>query len=107
MNTATREDLVLALAQFEADHGHVVTNALENQARHMRETAAACEAALAAPPQPQPAAEDGSTTISLMPTPAGWRGMARTFTEAADKADAALAAYEQLAGQAEQLAENI
>ena len=50
---------------------------------------------------PEQAAEDGARTISVRPTPRGFAGMARAFTEAADKADAAHKAYEHLTGRDE------
>jgi hypothetical protein len=145
-------DLTFALAQFDATYGSAVTNALKNQAKHMHDGAAECQAALdgTAPPRPviklnatqvqqfREAAHAMATrlgedsdidirsgaaalldlirelilpeppakgmTINLSPTESGVQSMVQMFTEAAGRADAALTAYEELAGQAELLA---
>jgi hypothetical protein len=118
-------DLAFALADFDFRHGSVLGSALDVYAERMRETAAECETAL------QPRArlhvraaarliDAGARlakrlrkrlrrehAISLLPTPGGLRQMAQMFTDSAERADQAAAAYEELAGLAEQLAEDI
>lgn len=88
-----------ALANFDAAHGHVVTNALNIYAEDMRKTASEAEAASRQPERPAApphASQDGTTTVNIQPTPAGYAGMAQLFREAADRADRAREAYEAL-----------
>jgi hypothetical protein len=106
----THAGLALALANFEAEYGAIVRNALALQAEHMREMTAECIAPLTAlpgqqPVPPEPSRQNGATTltIDITPTASGLRNMAGAFTESADRADAALAAYEELAGLAAEL----
>jgi hypothetical protein len=94
-----------ALDDFDTRHGTVTMNALAEFAERMRKAAASCEAdyekARNAPPGPAPEPvthPDGSQSIELRPTPAGYLGIARLFGESADKADAAARAYETLIG---------
>ena len=54
---------------------------------------------LAAATGPEDTSTDSPRTISLRPTANGWTGMARMFSEAADKADRAQQAYETLTGR--------
>lgn len=115
----TQAGLALALANFEAEYGTVLGCALSVYAEEMRKTAAECAGADTEQP---PAwwlirAADGllvqlnrlrrrlrrQHTINLTPTPGGFRGMARLFTESAVKADRAAAAYEALAELAAEL----
>jgi transcription antitermination factor NusG len=85
------------LEAFDDVHGEVVLNALAVYAERMRETAAEAEGASKIP---EPAAQPGDgTTIPVRPTAGGFAHRAGMFTEAADKADAARAAYETLAGR--------
>jgi hypothetical protein len=98
--TIKQRELGIQLGAFLAAHGHQVTNALQNQERHMREAAEETTRAAWAPQGPPPEATTGY--INLTPTPAGYAGLAETFTQAADTAAAALAAWEALEEQAEQ-----
>lgn len=82
------------LAAFAEEHGHVIANALQVYAERMRETAAQCETA-ATGPEPGPAPEQPGV-INLTPTPRGWASMARAFTEAAERAERAAKAWEEI-----------
>jgi hypothetical protein len=88
------------LAGFTGQHGHQVLNALRNQERHMREAA---EEALRAAWCPQgPPREPTPGYIDCTPTPAGFAGLAETFSQAADAAAAAADAWEELTEEVEE-----
>jgi hypothetical protein len=100
---SSNTDLAGALDTFDTEFGGLVGTALAVYAERMRDTAAECEAGLEqarnAPPEPCPEPvthPDGTTVITLKPTAGGYRRMAEMFREAADKADAAQAAYTAL-----------
>lgn len=99
MSKTPRQQLA-AYADFFERHGHVIENALAVYAERMRETAAGCEQASHAPeilPGDPVQHEDGTRSITLTPTPGGYAGMARLFTESAERAEQASRAYADLA----------
>jgi|SRR5215471_1916205 len=82
------------LADFIGRHGWQVTNALQNQERHMREAAEECWQAAWCPQGPPRETTPGYIDIS--PAPAGCATLATMFDQAADAAAAALEEWEEL-----------
>ena len=105
----TRAGLVLAIVDFEARYGSVVRNALELQAKHMREAADSCvpPAEPGPAPEPEPGTVPVTGTIDITPPPSGLLRIAGAFRESADRADEALAALEAIFELAEALGERI
>lgn len=78
------------------EHNDTIDEALDFFAGYMR--SAAAEAGKGADgPEPAPAASTPGT-IRIMPTQRGFAHMVRMFTEQAEQADRALAAYRELTG---------
>jgi len=98
--TVTRRARRIAdtFADFDAQYGAEVTNALSNQARHMDEAAADAQRAVdAAAADPEVAAKMDASVVTVN----GYRQMAQMFAGAAASARAACAAYEKLQEEAE------
>lgn len=88
------------LETFDDEHGQLILTALTVYAEKMREAAQESHAASQLPELPDPPGD--GTAITLRPTPAGYERMATMFTEAADSAKQAYAAYEKLTGRADE-----
>ena len=80
------------LAEFSGRYGHEVTNALQNQERHMREAAAEAQRNFdSLDTDAKRAAADASLV-----TTSGWKHMALMFSQAADSAAQACEEWEKL-----------
>ena len=84
-----------ALDDYAAEHGYVLTNALDVYSEHMREQATKCQATYdAIKDDPDKFAEQDRSFV----TTNGLRQMAVMFSESADRADKARAAWDRLVG---------
>ncbi len=100
MKFATMQNLAYRLSDFESTHGHVVTNALTVYAERMRKDADAIQAqydAIKDSPEAR-TAQDASMVTTM-----GLFHAAQAVREAADTADAAREAYENLSDSLEDL----